>query len=144
MHSNQRTPMRTEVERVPRWLQQDLHDLCQPLTALECQLYLSLLPLVENGVGEADKSARVAAEQERVSGIKEALVECGRMMTMVRAMQKHIALQELGDGWDEEGADDGRYTALSGERSAANHAIGGAGERRRGITGPIEERFDRA
>lgn len=62
-----------------------LHDLSQPLTALECGLYLGSM-----GV---DGTPNVDAAEMRTS-IEEALRQCERMMTQVRAMQDHLNGQQ--------------------------------------------------
>ena len=56
----------------PEWLRDALHDLCQPLTALECRLFLGL-----SQQGEA----------EMRTAIKEAMVQCERLIDGVRGMQ---------------------------------------------------------
>jgi hypothetical protein len=52
-----------------------LHDLCQPLTALQCRLEVAAL----QGTLEAYRS-----------GVEEALAECQRMVGAVRAMRSAI------------------------------------------------------
>ena len=74
---------RAELERA--WLRGALHDLCQPLTALECRLYLGRM-----GV-DGTPSEKIA--ELRVS-MDEALRQCERMMTKVRAMQDHLNEQQ--------------------------------------------------
>ena len=124
---------------VPSWIQTALHDLCQPLTALECRLYLNTLPMLETAVEQQ------APEEEREKvqqGIQEALVECGRMMRMVRAMQERMALEEHGASWNEKGAGDERFTELSSGRTADSSAIGGTGQRGRRAETKAERRID--
>lgn len=58
------------------WLSAALHDLCQPLTALECRLFL--------GLHEEGPEAMLEA-------MREAMVECERLMAGVRAMQSRLA-----------------------------------------------------
>ena len=58
-----------------------MHDLCQPLTALECRLYLATM---ETGERVADETG------EMKDAIREAMVECQRLMTRVRAIQDQI------------------------------------------------------
>ena len=59
------------------WMRQALHDLSQPLTAMECRLYLGVMS------GEPEAA-------ELVETIRESLVECERLMARVRAMQDHL------------------------------------------------------
>ena len=55
-----------------------LHDLCQPLTALQCRLFLTTL----GGGGQN------AAELERA--VADALRQCDRAIGLVRAMQERM------------------------------------------------------
>ena len=59
------------------WMRKALHDLAQPLTALECRLFLSTLEQ-DCGVDELRQA------------IAEALVQCQRMIGEVRAMQDRL------------------------------------------------------
>ena len=59
------------------WMRTALHDLAQPLTALECVLFLGTLA--------PTPSAATLRE-----AIDEALVQCQRMTDGVRAMQEHL------------------------------------------------------
>jgi hypothetical protein len=52
-----------------------LHDLCQPLSALQCRLYLGTLDDEPSNMREA---------------IMESVSECERMVEMVRALQNRI------------------------------------------------------
>ena len=63
------------------WLRQVLHDLCQPVMALDCLLSVNREPVA----GESLDAALLRLVME------EGLVECGRMMALVRAMQQHMA-----------------------------------------------------
>ena len=58
-----------------------LHELSQPLTALECRLYLGAM-----GTGGTPSDDAI----EMRAAIDEALRQCERMMTKVRAMQEHL------------------------------------------------------
>lgn len=61
-------------------IQDHLHDLCQPLTALQCRLHLSTMHVP-------------GSEQERTemrSAIQDGLRLCERMMLNVKAMQLHM------------------------------------------------------
>ena len=62
-------------EEDAEWMRGALHDLCQPLTALECRLFLGL-----NETGEA----------ELRSTIKEAIQQCERLISGVRGMQVRL------------------------------------------------------
>ena len=58
-------------------MREALHDLSQPLTAMECRLYLGTMDPADT------------AEQLRET-IREALAECERLMLRVRAMQARL------------------------------------------------------
>ena len=62
------------------WLQDALHDLSQPLTALQCRLFLSTL--------HAPGSEEERTEMRRA--VEDGLRQCERMMVSVRWMQKHV------------------------------------------------------
>ena len=53
------------------WLEKALHDLCQPLTALQCRLFLGLQD----------------AAAEKDTALREAMRQCDRTIELVRAMQ---------------------------------------------------------
>ena len=57
------------------WVRGALHDLCQPLTALECRLFLGLLD---------------GSEAELRVSVKEARVQCERLIAGVRGMQARL------------------------------------------------------
>ncbi len=61
------------------WFAAALHDLSQPLTTLECQLFLS----------DKDIEAPRTALRETVRG---ALVQSARMRLLVRSMQDRMSL----------------------------------------------------
>lgn len=61
-------------------LQDYLHDLCQPLTALQCRLYLSTVHVPD--------SEQERTEMRRV--IQDGLRLCEQMMLTVRSMQLHV------------------------------------------------------
>jgi len=79
--------IRLEVAGASRWMRKALHDLCQPLTALDCLLYVGV---GSNGGGTAGGADSKALEQ----ALEGAARECGRMMEMVRAMQSRMAAEE--------------------------------------------------
>ncbi len=61
------------------YMRKALHDLCQPLTALECRLYLS-----HSGCDDSS---------ELKEAIAEGLQQCERMMAQVRAMQERLEVR---------------------------------------------------
>ena len=67
------------------WMPKAMHDLCQPLTALECGLFL--------GTMRADGVEAPTAE-ELMATILAALNQCQRATALVRAMQERMQ-QEL-------------------------------------------------
>jgi hypothetical protein len=72
------------------WIRVALHDLCQPLTALECRLYLGTLE-----VEDAHEGAIVSPENLRLRDtLGDALAECERMMALVRGMQERLNNKE--------------------------------------------------
>jgi phosphoglycerate-specific signal transduction histidine kinase len=74
-----------ETEGKPAsWMQIALHDLCQPLMALECLLYVNREAVPEESL-DASLLRNVMVE---------GLVECGRMMALVRAMQERVSAGE--------------------------------------------------
>ena len=62
----------------PVWMEESLHDLCQPLTALQCRLFLATL---------AQGTAR-AVEMEQA--VADALKQCDRAIGLVRGMQNRM------------------------------------------------------
>ena len=78
MHSTfeQSTPDRNLQD----WIQDALHNLSQPLTALQGRLFLATLHLP-------------GSEQERTEmrrAVEDGLQQCERMMVSVRSMQRHM------------------------------------------------------
>lgn len=69
-----------------KWMKDALHDLCQPLTALECRLYLGSI-----GYGGG------AEAEEMRTAMREGLLQCERMITQVRGMQDRLN-GTLGEG----------------------------------------------
>ena len=57
------------------WMREALHDLCQPLTALECRLFLGLREPDEESVREA---------------MRDAMTQCERLIDGVRGMQVRL------------------------------------------------------
>ena len=70
------------------WMRKALHDLCQPLTALDCLLCLNSMP----GLNTSDDPDSAALQRT----IGDAMVQCSRMMEVVRSMQSRISLDEHG------------------------------------------------
>jgi hypothetical protein len=76
-------PMECSTETtVPMWMRGTLHDLCQPLMALECQLYLASL-----GVGDASEPGSSEPRAMFASGLDQ----CQRMIQLIRAAQMRMA-----------------------------------------------------
>ena len=63
-----------------------LHDLCQPLTALQCRLYLATMPS-GSSTGTPD-----AGELEQA--VADALKQCDRAIGLVRVMQERMLEME--------------------------------------------------
>jgi len=69
-----------ETENTP-WLRAALHDLCQPLTALECGLYIGTI---------SPDGIRAPRAEELMATITAALAQCERMTLKVRAIQSRM------------------------------------------------------
>jgi len=69
-------------------LEKELHDLCQPLTALQCRLELGQMS---------------ADEQSLMETVEGALIETERLFQGVESMRARL-LRELGRGEDKSGA----------------------------------------
>jgi len=65
---------RSAPDTQSEWLQTALHDFAQPLTALECGLFLSTL--------DADQDARALRQT-----LDAAMVQCQRMLVCFRELQ---------------------------------------------------------
>lgn len=63
------------------WMRRAIHDLCQPLTALECGLFL--------GTVSADGGGGPTAE-ELMATVLAALKQCERATLQVRAIQRRL------------------------------------------------------
>jgi len=75
------------------WMRTSIHDLCQPLTTLQVLLYLGL---AEGGVSQA-----VAGEESGLrKTLDEAMVECDRLVSVVRSMQQWMAEREKNGSLD--------------------------------------------
>jgi hypothetical protein len=62
----------------PAWLDHAIHDLCQPLTALQCRIFLGTLSSAEeDSPGMAD-------------ALRESLVQCDRVIEQVRVLQQKL------------------------------------------------------
>lgn len=69
------------------WMQRSIHDLCQPLTALQVLLYLGLA----DGMGDTGGAGKEAALRKT---LEDAMVECGKLVLLVRSMQQWVADHE--------------------------------------------------
>ncbi len=67
------------------WIRRALHDLSQPLTALECGLFLGTM---------SPDGVRAPSSEELLSTILEALGHCERLTTLVRALQQRLDAKE--------------------------------------------------
>ncbi len=78
MHSTfgQSTPDKTLQD----WMQDALHDLSQPLTALQCRLFLAAQH-TPGGVWEQVEMRRA---------VEEGLQQCERMIVHIRSMQQYL------------------------------------------------------
>lgn len=76
-HPARATPDRAAAADQVARMRQQLHDLAQPLTALECVLFLGTLHQGEEQGGLRET-------------IDDALVQCGRLMVGMRAMQESL------------------------------------------------------
>ena len=62
----------------PKWMEDSLHDLCQPLTALQCRLFLATLATGQERGSEMEQA------------VADALRQCDRAITLVRGMQERV------------------------------------------------------
>ena len=63
------------------WLRTALHDLCQPMTALECGLFVGTM---------SPDGVRMPTAEELMVTIEAALEQCGRVSTQLKAMQNRL------------------------------------------------------
>lgn len=77
MHKSECHELTSELD----WVRQAMHDLCQPLTALECGLYV--------GTMSAD-GIRAPTAEELLATILAALQQCERASMQVRAIQERM------------------------------------------------------
>lgn len=63
------------------WLQTSLHDLCQPMTALECGLFLGTM---------SPDGVRTPTAEELAATIVAALEQCARVSAQLKAMQVRL------------------------------------------------------
>jgi hypothetical protein len=63
------------------WMREALHDLCQPLTALECGLYIGTM---------SPDGVRTPTADELLATIVEALRQCERVTARLRAIQDRL------------------------------------------------------
>jgi hypothetical protein len=93
------------------WIREALHDLCQPLTALECGLYIGTI---------SPDGIRAPRAEELMATITAALAQCERMTSKLRAIQGRMN----GEGKDAvAGPTHGDETAMNG----APELCGGSG-----------------
>ena len=71
-----------------QWLRQAMHDISQPLTALECGLFIGTM---------SPDGVRAPTPEELLGTILEALAQCERVSTQLRAIQERL----LGDSQSE-------------------------------------------
>ncbi len=64
------------------WMEESLHDLCQPLTALQCRLFLATLAQGTERAGEMEQA------------VADALKQCDRAIGLVREMQHRMHQSE--------------------------------------------------
>ena len=77
VHRTETIGQGSEVE----WIRHALHDLCQPLTALECGLFV--------GTMSPDGVSAPTAEELMVT-IRHALEQCERVTDQLRVIQERI------------------------------------------------------
>jgi len=68
------------------WIGEALHDLCQPLTALECGLYIGTI---------SPDGVRAPTPEELLETIQEALRQCERLATGLRVIQDRTNRESL-------------------------------------------------
>lgn len=73
-------PLKTHLDAT--WMRRALHDLSQPLCALECRLVIGTLESQEAETPEAARALRAAVE--------DALIQCARMMAQIHALQTSL------------------------------------------------------
>jgi hypothetical protein len=75
---------RTKVVSEMQWIRQELHDLAQPLTALECGLYLGTM---------SPDGVRAPRAEELLESILAALTQCERITARIRGIQDRMNLE---------------------------------------------------
>lgn len=65
----------------PEWIKNALHELCQPVTALECGLFVGMMG--SDGIGPPKA-------EELIVTIRGAMEQCERISGQLRAMQARI------------------------------------------------------
>jgi hypothetical protein len=76
--------LRAEEQAKPKeqtWMLDALHDLCQPLTALECGLFLGTM---------SPDGVREPTAEELLATILEGLVQCERVSTQLRVVLERM------------------------------------------------------
>ena len=77
MHEPEIAGGKNEME----WMRKAMHDLCQPLTALECCLFLGTL---------SRDGAQAPTPEDLLGTIRGALEQCERVTGQLRVIQKHM------------------------------------------------------
>jgi len=77
MHNSETVGQGSELE----WMRRALHDLAQPMTALECGLFIGTM---------SPDGVRAPSADELLATIHKALAECERMTGQLRAIQERI------------------------------------------------------
>jgi hypothetical protein len=67
--------------REMEWMREALHDVCQPMTALECGLFIGTM---------SPDGVRAATADELLATILEALQQCERVSGQIRAIQERM------------------------------------------------------
>ena len=67
-----------------QWLRSALHDISQPMTALECGLYIGTMTVDGNRTPQAE---------ELMATIRAALEQCHRVSSQLRLMQERLHSQ---------------------------------------------------
>jgi hypothetical protein len=66
------------------WMRRALHDVCQPLTALECLLYVGTM---------SPDGVRSPTAEELLVTVLEALAQCERVTAGVRGIQERLGTE---------------------------------------------------
>ncbi len=69
------------------WIREALHDLCQPLTALECGLHIGMM---------SPDGIRTPTAEELMATIRQALGQSERLSMRLRAIQDRMNVHKTG------------------------------------------------